>query len=421
MSHSSTNSTPSIADRFFAPLWKVLSKAVHQRVCPAMPDQEWLPAGIVRTLGDFSSGRDFLQRGNIKQGRSTYFEGLKSKRRRSLVAESSDSLARSMRDSRPDALAEAIPELDGFEVYAGDGHWHGAAVHDSRYEDGKKYAVGHLYGLDLRCGALFHIGAGEGKKEHDLSTLKRVGKEKLRRGAKKGTKVIYIWDKASIDMQMWYHWKQTSGIYFISLAKDNMHTERGRAHIPFDRTDSRNVGVTADFHWAGSSTGVMMRVIEYKDPPTGEEFQFITSLMDRSIPPGVIAQLYRMRWDIEKVFDEVKNSVNERKAWASSQEAKEAQANFICLTHNLMRLMEEDLESNEGIRNEAEERRAKKRLDRIRDDLKKSGKVLPELYEKLTRITKISVKFIRWLRSHLIPKPSENGATEELRQLFAQL
>ncbi|MHB1310037.1 MAG: transposase [Limisphaerales bacterium] len=40
------------------------------------------------------------------------------------------------------------------------------------------------------------------------------------------------------------------------------------------------------------------------------------------VPPGVLAELYRRRWELEKVFDEVKNKLREQKAWASSQEVR---------------------------------------------------------------------------------------------------
>ncbi len=53
------------------------------------------------------------------------------------------------------------------------------------------------------------------------------------------------------------------------------------------------------------------------------------------LPAGVVAELYRRRWEAEKVFDEIKNRLAEKKAWASSLTGKEAQAQLIVLTHNL--------------------------------------------------------------------------------------
>ena len=35
-------------------------------------------------------------------------------------------------------------------------------------------------------------------------------------------------------------------------------------------------------------------------------------------PPGLIVFLYRRRWDLEKVYDQFKNKLNEKKSWASS-------------------------------------------------------------------------------------------------------
>ncbi len=50
---------------------------------------------------------------------------------------------------------------------------------------------------------------------------------------------------------------------------------------------------------------------------------------DMKLPPGVVALLYRLRWDLEKTFDEFENKLQENKAWACGDEAKRAQALFI--------------------------------------------------------------------------------------------
>jgi len=41
-----------------------------------------------------------------------------------------------------------------------------------------------------------------------------------------------------------------------------------------------------------------------------------------------------MRWDVEKVFDELKNKLGEKQAWATSKNAKTMQATFLCIAHN---------------------------------------------------------------------------------------
>jgi hypothetical protein len=68
--------------------------------------------------------------------------------------------------------------------------------------------------------------------------------------------------------------------------------------------------------------------------------------------------LYKHRWDIEKIFHELKSKMNERKSWASSKESKKSHAIFECLTHNLLLLLfEKHIEKTEVIRDKAEEKK----------------------------------------------------------------
>jgi hypothetical protein len=82
-----------------------------------------------------------------------------------------------------------------------------------------------------------------------------------------------------------------------------------------------------------------------------------------TLPPGWLAHLYRLRWETEKIFDEFRNKLSEKKAWASSPTAKILQANFVCLTHKLLRLFEGRILAPAGILNQAEERRRTQRLE----------------------------------------------------------
>ena len=79
-----------------------------------------------------------------------------------------------------------------------------------------------------------------------------------------------------------------------------------------------------------------MRRVKYRDPTTGNEYSFLTNEM--TLPPRVIAFLYQKRWDIEKVFDEFKNKLGQKKAWAKSDTSKIQQALFMTTTHNLMEI-----------------------------------------------------------------------------------
>ena len=146
----------------------------------------------------------------------------------------------------------------------------------------------------------------------------------------------------------------------------------------------------------GQST--LVRRVTYRDPVSGKLFEFITTVFD--VPPGVIASLYKRRWDIEKVFDELKNKLNESKAWATSPTAKKMQAHFLCLAHNLLELLTRRLAAEHQIRDEAGLRRQQKRLDQQKAAAAKKGRILSSLLTASLRPLQRSIKLIRWLRTH---------------------
>ncbi|MCX8495449.1 MAG: hypothetical protein ORN51_04625 [Akkermansiaceae bacterium] len=81
-----------------------------------------------------------------------------------------------------------------------------------------------------------------------------------------------------------------------------------------------------------------------QDPKTQIIHHYLTSLRS-NLPPGTIAQLSKAHWDIGKVFDEFKDNLCETKAWVSSPTAKIQQARLLCLTHNLMTLIDDQIQN----------------------------------------------------------------------------
>lgn len=408
----------SVAAHFFAPIFQLLPQCLHLRSCPSFSDQAWIHLGLERVLHLFPSGRAFLQQHAFALPQcpplANYFESLKSKRRLLLAEELNGRLRQHLAQTLPDALA-AYSELTDFDLYAGDGHWHKAAAHDAP-QDGTKRAVGHFYALDLRRHSLSHLAVGLGKKEHDMHVLKRLGAESLRQGAAKGRKVLYVWDKAGIDFAAWFNWKQSHGIYFLSLEKANMNLEV-IGEPKWDRNDPDNAGIQSVQLVAGQA-GVVLRRIEYVEPVTGTKYCFITNEM--TLRPGIIAFLYKQRWDVEKVFDQLKNKLDEQKAWASSNEAKSAQAHLLCLLHNLLQIVEEKLRL-EGIQNQAELARKKKVLAEAQAEAEAAGRKIPSCVIALQRLTQSSVKLLRWLRSSCQDGLAWEAATPRLRTLYAVL
>jgi hypothetical protein len=267
--------------------------------------------------------------------------------------------------------------------------------------------------LGMRDHHLRHHALAErrpgGGNEHDMHTLKRLGSKALRFGAKVGRKVMIVWDRAGIDFAFWEKSKRL-GVYFISREKVNMKIQVIGLTPHFDRKDKRNAGVIADELVGPGGGGSMLRRVTYTDSK-GVIFKFLTTEM--TLPAWVIVLLFKQRWDIEKVFDEVKNKMLERKSWASSKTAKAMHANFVCLTHNLMILLEDDIEKKEAIDNTPERERKVERLE----DAKESG--AGYVATMMQRFTVRSVKFVRWLETFIYSDMPWGDALARLAKIYA--
>lgn len=404
------------------PLTGLVQQCYNKRQCKTLTDQDWIETGLLRTISQEPSGRAFLQKlfdsGRSVVKRSHFFETLKSSRRLKLCREVSLSLYEKIRLSNRHADPfEQFAVLDEYDIHAGDGHYHAAAVHDTK-KSGKKYPTQHFYSVDLRSHALRHLTladtSGIRKREHDTRALKRLDIETLRQSAPKGRKVLYVWDRAGIDFLQWFKWKHAGGIYFVSREKKNMKL-MVMAELGFDKKDPINAGVQS-YELVGCSAGVTVHRVIYKCPISGKSYGFVTNLSN--VPPGLIAYLYKTRWDIEKIFDQVKNKLVEKKAWATSDTAKNMQAQFICIAHNLMLILEQCLKK-QGIENKMENSRRRQRLAKVLADTKTKRDKLPGFMTTPKRPTQRSVKFIRWLRNNLYANTSWLEAMGSLRRIYA--
>lgn len=409
----------SVNDAFFAPIANLAENSRHARPCPEISDTQWVVAGIQRVLEDVPSGRAFLQEHGTRFAQppkvSNYFSSLHSERRAAVLQDVVDGVLRQVAAAGSNRLAH-IPELANYVCFAVDMHWHKAAAHDGRY-DGKKAAVGHCFSLQLHDQSVRHLAVGEGEHEHDMSVLQRLKPKGLRQGVPKGRRVLVIYDRAGVDLGFWKRCRHENAVYFLSRAKSNMVFEWADEQ-PWNPSDPRNRGVLHD-QWVLSRDGHRLRLIEYRDPESGREFMFLTNEPD--LPPGVLAELYRRRWEVEKVFDEFKNKLGEKKAWASSQEARVTQGRFVALTYNLVALYERRIEEEHDIRNRPEDQRRAKRLSTLKEISAAAGRAMSSLLQTGRDATQRSVKFIRWLRSSLRDRLAEDAAVIYLRRLYASL
>jgi hypothetical protein len=409
-----------VREQFLQPLQAVYASATTRRQCPVESDWDWLAKGVERVIANGRSGRDFLQtfqlfwRQPMQAG--PYFETLASDRRLAMVAECSALLRARVDAGRVSPLA-AFPALDGFEVYAGDGHYLAAATHDPARGQ-THWPTGHFFALNLKSQSLLPLTLADQaarKKEHDVRALKRQSVAQLRQGAGKGRKVLWVWDKAVVDLPFWQE-RKASGLYFLSQRKAGMILE-GERERSVDGTQPINEGVQAD-RVVTDRRGLRVREITFENPCDGQVYVYLTSEM--TLEPGLLVLLYKTRWDIEKVFDETKTKLQEKKSWATSATAKAMQAHFVAIVHNLL-LRLQDQHQQQGVANTAETERKQKRLQAQEQALAKKQQTLPLVYKALQRFTQASFKLIRWLRTHWHLPTSLPQALLQLQRLYAKL
>ena len=341
---------PTLPDFFFKPLTECYPLSDAQHLCHELSDLDYLKLGVERCMSSAKSGNDFLQTYRKDDGTqvsvSHFFETLKSTRRLTNLTSVNQLMRAYLVDHTGDALAE-IEELKNWHLFAADGHYHKAAIFDPKTKsdhsrkDPNKTPTGHFFRLDLRNHHLGYLDLAQpddGKKsEHDMKMLKRQDFETLRQGARKGQRVLYLWDRACIDYRFWNKAKSQKGIYFCTLEKSNSVTKFIRDHSLIDYSDPRTEGLISD-RLVETSAGYEIRQIIYVNPADGIEYRYLTNEM--SLPAWTLVLLYKHRWNIEKVFDELKTKLEEQRSWASAKAAKKSHANFLCLTHNLMLLLE---------------------------------------------------------------------------------
>ncbi len=149
----------------------------------------------------------------------------------------------------------------------------------------------------------------------------------------------------------------------------------------------------------------------YLDP--AENILYVCLTTEMTLPPGLLVLVYKQRWDVEKVFDELKTKPVEKKAWGSKATAKATQSQFLRPAHNLMVLLEQALLTTENIDDTEERKRKAKR----RETAEKCGATF--VATLIQRFTVRALKFIRWLRNFVYRPTSWEAALARLRPVYA--
>ncbi|MEO6824872.1 MAG: IS4 family transposase [Nitrosospira sp.] len=167
--------------------------------------------------------------------------------------------------------------------------------------------------LDLRGAipAFIHLSDG---KMHEVNVLDFLPVEA---GA------FYVMDRGYLDFARLYRLHQ-AGAFFVTRAKCVMNARR----VYSARTD-RTSGVVCDqtiamngFYVAKDYPGYLRR-IRFKDPQSGRTLVFLTN--NTTLPPLIIAALYKSRWQVELFFKWIKQHLRIKRFFGTSENAVKTQ------------------------------------------------------------------------------------------------
>ncbi len=316
-----------------------------------------------------------------------------------MIHELNRSLSRKITSAK-DRFAE-FPELAGRDVLALDGHDIAHATHEPQatMANGRREVPDTVTGVflrDLRTGAARVLAQTDGH-QHEWSAVKaRPWSDFHWRPDAKGT--LLVIDPVAVDFEFLRGAKFKGGFTVITRTKQNLVTREARP-LEWNRKDRRNQGVLSDERVRFGEPGEFRR-IRYQDPETGEIHELLTT--EFHLPPGIIAQLYRLRWDIEKFFDVCENLLDEKRAWGSGPVPAQVQNEFLVLVHNLFLLLSGRLEVEEGIRDEKVETKYEAAL-KVRNKVAHSqGKTVSPWVRALRRMTRWSSQFTRWIQDAIL-------------------
>lgn len=317
--------------------------------CPILKDEDFITKIILRAMLPNRTGRSYVQyqiqacEENLTFG--AWFSANSSPRRVNMLDKV---MFYVLRNIRRKMLKPGINHLDGIDVLenydclAFDGHCIKSASH-TKLDEGLKNKVNSCFimGMDMRTGLLMPatvVSTGQ-RRKNELPCLEELCAQKALKWGLRYNQ-ISVYDRALSSYELLDKEAQ-SGHYWLTREKksaDWTQTEQ----ISWDRNDPFNINVISDSYCYKMIKGklVRFRVVEYFDPLEKKTYRYLSRLSQK-VPPGVIAELYRRRWQIEKSYDNSKNSLFEQKAWGCSLEAHKVQMHAIVAALNFIRYFQE--------------------------------------------------------------------------------
>ena len=185
--------------------------------------------------------------------------------------------------------------------------------------------------LDLRGSIPVFISISDGKRA-DVHVLDELV---LEAGA------FYVMDRGYVDFQRLYRFVLTSAFYVT----------RSKRNLQFNRLESRPVaagtGIRSDqIVWLRNLSSVKhypdkLRRIHYVDQATGKSLVFLTNNFE--LPAGVIAWLYKSRWQVELFFKWIKQNLRIKHFFGNSDNAVKTQIWIAIAVYVLVAIVKKEL------------------------------------------------------------------------------
>ena len=167
--------------------------------------------------------------------------------------------------------------------------------------------------MDLRGNIPCFIRITEGKT-HDVGLLDELIELILEPDA------FYIMDCGYIDFARLYTFTQQAA-FFVIRAKRNLDYTRRRS-LPVDKSTGLRSDQTIVLHGPGTSQDYpdVLRRISYVDLETAKRFVFLTNHF--VLPALTIPQLYKCRWQVELFFKWIKQHLQIKAFFGTSENAR---------------------------------------------------------------------------------------------------
>jgi hypothetical protein len=408
-----------IREAFLTPALDLLPELEHHGPDLVYSAAEFLTLGVRRINTRPPSGRSFRQSARpcdvTDVSLKASFGACRRERRLALLHELNTRLSRQL-PVGTDRFA-ACPELAGREVLALDGPdvRHGSHEPAALLASGQSKVPDTLTGVflrDLRSGGARVLAQTAGHQHEGAAVKARPWSDFRWRPEACGT--LLVIDPVTVDFACLRGAKFKGGFTVITRTKQNLVVRQCRS-LAWDARARVNQGVLADERVWFTEPGEFRRV-RYQDPERGELYAFLTT--EVHLPPGSIAQIYRLRWDIEKCFDVCEHLLAEARAWGAGPVPAQVPKEFLVLVHNLLLLLSTPLETEEGLRDEKVEIKYAAALRERQRVARSPGRSVSPWVRVLRRITRGSSQFTRWLQDALVHGWEWSAGLIKLRPLM---